>query len=336
MKKNRLFKFGAGLTAALMVCGSVGMVAFADEDAAAKDAAPETGIVDVVDNETTDPAEPADPADENADPVETTAPEATPAPEDEATPAPEASADPAESADPDTTIPAEEVTPAPEVAPEVNQAAGQIGEVTFDNLTTETTGDNIIKVSFDITTETAKIGDQMTLFAYDVAAITNPETPFVPEGEQTTATPVMHIDQMSATQKVTFKILVKGEGFENGITGDNKKDLPNMLLKVGGSSVETPGALIVNLKDVTINEAPDFIYGNVYDEDDVIDIDDVNVLMRIIKKKITQQSDSAKWEFYQNAGDVYKDDVIDIDDVNVLMRVIKKKIAQESLPVIPD
>lgn len=51
MRKNKWFKMGVGLTAALMLCGSVSVVAFADEADAAAPAAEETVAEEVVTEE---------------------------------------------------------------------------------------------------------------------------------------------------------------------------------------------------------------------------------------------------------------------------------------------
>ena len=54
MRKNKWFKMGAGLTAALMLCGSVSVVAFADEADVAAPAAEETVAEEVVTEEVAD------------------------------------------------------------------------------------------------------------------------------------------------------------------------------------------------------------------------------------------------------------------------------------------
>ncbi len=285
--KKRIFKFGAALTAALMICSATAGLAFADE----------------IDAETPDTTEPA-----AVETVDEAAPEEVAA--EEETPAEEAEA-PAEDAEDveEVVVPLEtEDITAEDVAEAEAEAAAKADDVATGSAIkigdiTSSSDDSYYTVSvpFSVT----NVPSQMTLFVYNITALTS--------GDQNNTvgfsdnTPVGYINQYpgaEASGTYTFKL---------SKSGDNAyKDGDIIVVKIGGTDVEIPDAKSYTLTD-SAGPAPEVVYGDA-NEDGSINIDDAVLVLKFAagNGEISDQG--------QTNADVNLDESINIDDAVLILK----------------
>ncbi len=291
--KKRIFKFGAALTAALMICSATAGLAFADE-------------IDAETPETTEPA------------VVETVDEAAPAEEavEEETPAEEAEA-PAEEAEDveEVVVPLEtEDITAEDVAEAEAEAAALVPDVPTGSAIaigdiTSTSDESYYTVSVPFTVNGAT-PSQMTLFVYNITAIAGDQNNTVGFSAET---PVGYIDQSAGQPSGTYT-------FKLSKTGENAyKDGDIIVVKIGGTGIDTPDAKSYTLTGGGEGPAPEVKLGDV-DSNTLIDMDDANLVMQFYLQK-TELSDAQK-----KAADVTKNDVVDMDDANLIMQYYLQKI----------
>ena len=255
MKKN-IFKFGAALTAAMMVFSATAMLAFAEGDEVA--AEPDTVVSDVVE----------------ASVEETAKEEAEEAPEAEETPTEETQ---------EVVVPleTEEITNADiEAAAEVEAAAGQAdvdGSIVSIGKISASKTESYYEVSVPFTV--TSVQSQMTFFIYDITALAS-GTPDATVGF-TSTTPVAYINQYAgeASGTYTFKL-----------AADKYTDDSIIVVKIGGTDVATPDAASIKLADA--QQGGDVVYGDV-DNNGVVDMADAGLVMQFYLEK-TEFTDDQK------------------------------------------
>ncbi len=284
--KKRIFKFGAALTAALMICSATAGLAFADEIDAEVPETTEPAAVDTVDE--------AAPADEAVE-------EETPAVEEEA-PAEEAEdveevVVPLEKEDVTSEDIAEAAADDPNYDPDLSVI--QIGEIGVKQ------DGNYFTVNVPFTMKNSQaVPAQVTLFVYDITNI------LAGAGEygftSTAQTPVGYIDQKAAAVSFQFKL-------------DSAKFAADhiMLAKIGGTDIDTPDAKSFKLE--VGGEVPDVKLGDV-DANGTIDMDDANLIMQFYLDK-SELTDTQK-----TAANVDPAPSIDMDDANLIMQYYLDKI----------
>lgn len=298
--KKRLFKFGAALTAALMMFSATASLAFADE-------------VDAVDPETTAPITESETIDEAApdeDAAEEEPAEDAEAPEEEA---------PAEDVE-EVVVPVEteEIT-AEDVIEAEAEAAAVIPDVATDSEIaigeiTSAEQDNYFKVSVPFEVKAEQAPTQMSLFVYNVTSLlesgdVNNATGFKSETE----TPVAYIDQYNGSANGTYTfslskdaykvgdVLVVKIGGNNGIT---KPDAKSYTITGGGEITVTPG-------DV--------------DGNGVVDGADANHAVLIWKNAFDYATQTTLTkEQADQAANVNGDDVVDGADANEIVLLWKQ------------
>ncbi len=257
MKKN-IFKFGAALTAAMMVFSATAMLAYADTDETV--AEPETVVSDVV----TDSVE-------DAEPQETEAP---------AEDAEEAPADNVQ----EVVIPLEmeeSTVENIEAAAEI-EAAAQVddnGSVIEIGTISAAKSTDYYTVTVPFTVENAP--SQMSFFVYDITALAS-GAPSTSVGYQTT-TPVGYIDQAAgAAKKAEGKWVFK-------LSAESYSDDSIIVVKMGGTDVATPDAASVKLGDAQ-QGGSDVTLGDV-NGDGTIDMADAGLVMQFYLEKTTFTDD---------------------------------------------
>ncbi len=240
--KKRIFKFGAALTAALMICSATAGLAFADE---AEEVAPEA-VAPVVE-ETVDEAAPAE---EVAEDVETPAEDVEAPAEDVEAPAEDAEAPVEEVAVPLETedITAEDVAEAAADDP----AYDADSDISIGTIAVDSTDANYYNVTVPITMKDGKaLPAQVTLFVYDITKILgggDNTYGFVATGD---TTPVGYIDQKASAADFKFK-LDKVKFPEGNI----------MIAKVGGTDIAAADAKSFKLEGGQ-GPTPEVTYGDV-------------------------------------------------------------------------
>ncbi len=290
--KKRIFKFGAALTAALMICSATAGLAFAAE---ADEAAPEA-VAPVVE-ETVDEAAPAE---EAAEEVET--------------PAEDAEA-PAEDAE-DVEAPVEEVAVPLETkditAEDVAEAAAKVDDVATGSVIaigdiSATADDTYYTVSVPFTVSSAP--SQMTLFVYNITGITGDQNNTV---GFTAETPVGYINQYAGpaggSGTYTFKLAK---------SANNEGDI--IVVKIGGTDVATPDAKSFTL--TAGGPTPEVTYGDV-DNKDGVNATDAILVMQHASGKTTLSADE------QLRANVDANDSIDATDAIYIMQYASGKITK--------
>lgn len=287
MKKN-IFKFGAALTAAMMVFSAAAMLAYAEGDEVPAES--ETVVSDVVEapvEETEDTEAPAEDAE---------------VPEDEEAPADEAE---------EVVIPVEteEITNEDiEAAAEVETAAGQVdadGSVIEIGTIAAAKATDYYEVTVPFTVQ-GTAPSQMTIFVYDITGLVS-GTPDATVGYKA-ETPVGYINQDAKNATGTWDFKLSTEKFN---------DDSIIVVKLGGTDIDTPDAASVMLSDAS--PAPDVKLGDV-DENGVIDMDDAGLVMQFFLEKTTL-TDNQK-----AAANVDKNGDIDMDDAGKIMQYFLEKI----------
>lgn len=273
MTKKKLFKFGAALTAALMVSSSFGVLAFADEvdETPALD---EPAVVDVIDEV------PADETPAEEVPVVVETPEATEAPAVVETPDEDVVED----------APVQLMT---DKAVEIESAVSSVKK-----------DESVVSVT--VTYSGLDTGDQMTVFVYDVASIGTPgdDTPY---GTSVT-TPVKYINQETKTGTITFGVkIVDQNGDPIKIEDeDDVAALPPLVVKIGGTDAAPAGKLVL----LSSSELIDVTYGDV-NGDTNIDMDDAIVIYEIYCERKTDATPlELKAADVDASGEVDMDDAI--------------------------
>ncbi len=298
--KKKIFKFGAALTAALMICSATAGIAFADEvdetdpntapavEETVDEAAPEEtvdegdvddGDVDNVDDGDVNDVDDGEVTDEVVVPLET------------------------------EPIEAEDI----EAAEAEVEAAAKVDDVPTGSVITigsiEVTADDTyytVKVPFTV----QDAPDQITLFVYDITAITgnqNNEVGF------TADTPVGYINQYAATEGTAYEFKLDKTKYSAG-------DI--LIAKIGGTGVDVPDAKSFTLE--ASGETPEVKYGDV-NGDSNYDTKDTLLVMQYGANKVTLTPEQIK------AADVNLDGLYDTKDTLLIMQYGAHKV--DSLPV---
>lgn len=287
--KKRIFKFGAALTAALMICSATAGLAFADE-------------IYVETPETTEPAA--------VETVDEAAPEEE-AVEDE-TPAEEAEAPVEEAEDTEeVVIPLETKTvTVDEYAEAAADEPTGSSVITIGSITSQS-DDSYYTVSVPFTAAT--VPSQMTLFVYNITNIlANGGDGFV----SVTETPVGYINQYDGAASGTYT-------FKLSKTGDNAyKDGDTIMVKIGGTDVATPDAESYTLGagGDQPGPGPEVMYGD-SNGDNKVNPADAALVMKYARGKMTE-SDKIDLE----AADVNGDTKVNPADAALIMQHARGKI----------
>ena len=275
--KKRLFKFGAALTAALMMFSATASLAFADEVDA------ETPETIIAESETVDEVAPEEEAVEDETPAEDAE-------------APEEDAEDVEIEEVVVPLETEEIdiedVDDVAVAAAADVATGSvisIGEITSG------ADDSYFTVSVPFSVDNAP--SQMTLFVYNITSIV--------DGNNQTAysatTPVGYINQYAgaATGTYTFKL-----------SKDTNKVGDTIVVKIGGTDVTVPDAKSYTLADGPVD---DVTLGDV-DLNGEINMDDAILTMQYYLRKATLTDQQVKNANVVNSADseVDMDDAIAI------------------------
>lgn len=229
--KKRVFKFGAALTAALMVFSATASLAFADEVVPEE---PETVVEEVVE-ETVVEEETEEPAEEAGEVDETEV------------------ADEAEVAEVEVPLETGTVEDAEAALAAVEDVA--TGSVITIGDISSTSNDQYYTVSVPFTVENAP--NQMTFFVYDITQIA--------DGNNTTSfsstTPVGYINQDDGATKGTYTFK---------LSKANYTDDSVIVVKIGGTGVETPDAKSYSLAGSTQGKIGDADGNGTVDNGDAI------------------------------------------------------------------
>lgn len=330
--KNNFFKFGAALTAALMVFSALSAVAFADEADVVEEA---PAVVETVDTEA--PAEdvetPAEDVEAPAEDVEAPAEDVEAPAEDVEAPAEDAEA-PAEDVEApaeDAEIPAEDVeAPAEEVVIPMEVTEGVTEEevqLATDDPTRSvisigdiTAVDNTDYYTVTVPFSVAEEPEQMTFFVYDITSITggNNNTPFA------ATTPAGYIDQKAGEVSGTLVFnLPKGDNRTDETATNEYNDESIIVVKVGGTGVTTPDAKSFALADAG-QGGEGVTYGDI-NGDGSYNAADVLMVLQYGANNITLEPDQI------TAADVNGDGSYNASDALLILQRGANKI--ESFPV---
>lgn len=297
--KKRIFKFGAALTAALMMFSATASLAFAEGDVVDNDA--DTSVTDTVEA-----------------PMPTAMPEDVEAPEKEV----EAPAEDAEAPVPtEAPVESEEVNVPLDTEPvtegDVNLEAkiddvdtGSVVKIGNISATKDdASGYYNVSVPFTLA-EGTEVPSQMTFFVYDITNITGDQNNTV--GFAST-TPVGYINQYDGaiTGTYTFK-LSKADYSDNS----------TIIVKIGGTGVTTPDA-----KSYSLAGAPVGTIGDA-DNNGIVDNNDAVLIMQYYME-IPGASDNISLD----NSDAYQDSVVDNMDAMTVMQYYMEIV--KDLPVIP-
>ena len=311
--KNNFFKFGAALTAALMVFSALSAVAFADEVDAVEEA---PAVVETVDTEA--PAEdvetPAEDVEAPAEDVEAPAEDAEVPAEDVEAPAEdvEAPAEDVEAPAEDAEVPTEVVVPMGVTEgvteEEVQLAAEDVATgsvITIGDISATDAGD-YYTVSVPFSVENAP--EQMTFFVYDITSITDGNN----QSGFTATTPAGYIDQQAGVQSGTLVFnLPKGETGETTATnGYNANSI--IVVKAGGTGVDVPDAKSYALADA--GQGGEILLGDA-NGDGEVNSRDALLVMRYFTYGTEQAS-----EIDITASDVNNDSEVNSRDALAIMR----------------
>lgn len=312
--KNNFFKFGAALTAALMVFSALSAVAFADEADVVEEA---PAVVETVDTEA--PAEdvetPAEDVEAPAEDVEAPAEDVEAPAEDVEAPAEDAEA-PAEDVEApaeDAEAPVEDVVVPMEVTEGVTEEEVQLAAedvatgsvITIGDISATDAGD-YYTVSVPFSVENAP--EQMTFFVYDITSITDGNN----QSGFTATTPAGYIDQQAGVQSGTLVFnLPKGETGETTATnGYNANSI--IVVKAGGTGVDVPDAKSYALADA--GQGGEILLGDA-NGDGEVNSRDALLVMRYFTYGTEQAS-----EIDITASDVNNDSEVNSRDALAIMR----------------
>lgn len=290
--KKRIFKFGAALTAALMICSATAGLAFADEIEAETPEATEPAAVETVDE---------------AAPEEEAVEEETPAEEAEA---------PAEEAEDveEVVVPLEtEDVMAEDVVEAEAEAAAKADDVATNSKIaigdiTSSSDDSYYTVSVPFSVSAAP--SQMTLFVYNITALTS--------GDQNNTvgfsadTPVGYINQYAGQASGTYTFKLSKTDYKDG-------DI--IVVKIGGTDVDVPDAKSYTLAGGGEGPTPEVTLGDV-DANSIIDVTDASLVLQFYLDKIELTADQ------QTAANVDKNDAIDVTDASMILQRYLDKITE--------
>ena len=289
--KKRIFKFGAALTAALMMFSATASLAFAEGDVVDNNA--DASVTDTVE-----------------------APKPTAMPEDVEAPEEDVKA-PAE--DTDAPVPTEAPVDSEEVNVPLDTAPVTEGDVNLESKIDDVDTGSVVKIGnisaskddangyynvnvpFTIASGT-EVPSQMTFFVYDITSITGDQNNTV---GFTSTTPVGYINQFDGQASGTYS-------FKLSQTDYNDDSI--IIVKIGGTGVSTPDA-----KSYSLKTAPGVVYGDVNMDTD-INAGDAILVMQYAAGK-TELSDDQK-----TAADVSGTDGINSGDAILIMQYAAGKI----------
>lgn len=289
--KKRIFKFGAALTAALMMFSATASLAFAEGDVVDNNA--DASVTDTVE-----------------------APKPTAMPEDVEAPEEDVKA-PAE--DTDAPVPTEAPVDSEEVNVLLDTAPVTEGDVNLESKIDDVDTGSVVKIGnisaskddangyynvnvpFTIASGT-EVPSQMTFFVYDITSITGDQNNTV---GFTSTTPVGYINQYDGQASGTYS-------FKLSQTDYNDDSI--IIVKIGGTGVSTPDA-----KSYSLKTAPGVVYGDVNMDTD-INAGDAILVMQYAAGK-TELSDDQK-----TAADVSGTDGINAGDAILIMQYAAGKI----------
>lgn len=295
MRKNKWFKMGAGLTAALMLFGSVSVVAFADEADAAAPAAEETVAEEVVTEEVAE-EEVADIGDIVIEGV-------------------------GDAADSDV-APEQEIKRISSEEEEVSLAADSVNGdgIVIGDIAVTHGGDEdpyyTVKVPY--TYSGGEENADITIFAYDITSIIAGNPDAGAETEYSVDTPVGWVNQedvqTTGTPTLTFKVAKKVDGAslaaDSNIAAFDAES--TILIKVGGTGIETPAAKIFSFANADVVQGFQGTYGNVDGDDEITTGDARDVYMWVFGSQPEAGSDQF------TAADVDGDDEITTGDARLI------------------
>ena len=289
--KKRIFKFGAALTAALMMFSATASLAFAEGDVVDNDA--DTSVTDTVEA----PMPTAMPEDVEAPEKE----DETPA---EDTDAPVPTETPVESEEVNVPLDTEPVTEGDvnlesKIDDVDTGSVVEIGKISASK--DDANGYYNVSVPFTIASGT-EVPSQMTFFVYDITSITGDQNNTV---GFTSTTPVGYINQYDGQASGTYS-------FKLSQTDYNDDSI--IIVKIGGTGVTTPDA-----KSYSLKTAPGVVYGDVNMDTD-INAGDAILVMQYAAGK-TELSDDQK-----TAADVSGTDGINAGDAILIMQYDAGKI----------
>lgn len=289
--KKRIFKFGAALTAALMMFSATASLAFAEGD--------------VVDNNAD-----ASVADTVEAPMPTAMPEDAEAPEEDVK---------APAEDTDAPVPTETPVISEEVNVPLDTEPVTEGDVNLESKVDDVDTGSVVEIGkisaskddangyynvsvpFTIASGT-EVPSQMTFFVYDITSITGDQNNTV---GFTSTTPVGYINQYDGQASGTYS-------FKLSQTDYNDDSI--IIVKIGGTGVTTPDA-----KSYSLKTAPGVVYGDVNMDTD-INAGDAILVMQYAAGK-TELSDDQK-----TAADVSGTDGINAGDAILIMQYAAGKI----------
>lgn len=297
--KKRIFKFGAALTAALMMFSATASLAFAEGDVVDNDA--DTSVTDTVEA-----------------PMPTATPGDAEAPEEEV----EAPAEDAEAPVPtETPVESEEVNVPLDTAPvtegDVNLEAkiddvdtGSVVKIGNISATKDdASGYYNVSVPFTLA-EGTEVPSQMTFFVYDITSITGDQNNTV---GFTSTTPVGYINQYDGAITGTYTFKLSKADYNDNST---------IIVKIGGTGVTTPDA-----KSYSLAGAPVGTIGDA-DNNGIVDNNDAVLIMQYYME-IPGASDNISLD----NSDAYQDSVVDNMDAMTVMQYYMEIV--KDLPVIP-
>ena len=243
--KKRVFKFGAALTAALMVCSATASIAFADEvaeDVISEDTVVEEVVAEEPAADETVAEEPAaeEPADEEEAPVEEV----------------------------EVVVETEEITEA-DLAEEEAELSSAVADVDTGSVITlgtisATSDASYYNVTVPFTIEGETAPDQLSFFVYDITAITGDQNNTVGFSAET---PVGYINQYDGALSGTYTFkLDKAQYSDDSI----------IIVKMGGTGITTPDAKSYTLGGSSEGE---YAVGDV-DHSNRVDATDATLVMR--------------------------------------------------------
>lgn len=301
MRKNKWFKMGAGLTAALMLCGSVSVVAFADEADAAAPAAEETVAEEVVTEEVAE-EEVADIGDIVIEGV-------------------------GDAADSDV-APEQEIKRISSEEEEVSLAADSVNGdgIVIGDIAVTHGGDEdpyyTVKVPY--TYSGGEENADITIFAYDITSIIAGNPDAGAETEYSVDTPVGWVNQedMAASGTLTFKVSKISETGAQLAADDNiaafDKD-STILIKVGGTGIETPAAKIFSFANAEEVQGFQGTYGDPSGDGNV-DSDDAYAVLQHFAENEMLEGDNF------TAADVDGSGELDSDDAYLILQFFSENI----------
>ena len=169
----------------------------------------------------------------------------------------------------------------------------------------------------NVTVNYSGISGQMTLLAFDITEAYKLLTGGA--GAEDTAyedQEIVYVTQEDAGTSKTFTV-------KDGWAPAEGSEAKYLLVKVGGTDIDTPAAQVVPFEYQEAQEGEQFMYGDVTG-DNQVNIQDVSAIIRHIQKK----SDLGEGTVAYAAANVILDDAVNIRDVSEIVRLIQHKISK--------